>query len=460
MTDATLPYRGIKVKKPVVKISDDDIDDMLQKLRRQQAVWSQVSRGATSGDQIIAEYSGRIGNKKIVDSGDKPVALFLGTNQVRKKVQQSLIGSRPGDRIHVSIKHRMNNDNVKLAGRRVNYEYHVLDVLEEKIPALDKELARSLGVRNGSLNSLRKQVRNILHHQIDNLVRRNLREQLIDGLLDVYQATPSDDMNKKDIKAFRKQRIPSAKKRTTDKHVESGSTRAQSDRQQVLSRIIRKIIRENSITVDQAKVAAAIDAIAARSDNPEETGNRYHNNQELFSKVEASVLENQVLEFVLAHATVRETPVSYGKLCRELDGSGLAEANTVSQQSTVLPIIELTSDKKCEFCARNCCTYITQKIPSPRTKEDFSHLLWQISHQQVEAYKDTDGWYLMFRSRCEHLLANGRCGNYEQRMQICRKYSNDYCEFDAPAADSFKLNFKDYNSLLAYCKKRFPRWEY
>jgi hypothetical protein len=45
-------------------------------------------------------------------------------------------------------------------------------------------------------------------------------------------------------------------------------------------------------------------------------------------------------------------------------------------------------------------------------------------------------------------------------MQICRKYSNDYCEFDAPAADSFKLNFKDYNSLLAYCKKRFPRWEY
>jgi len=358
------------------------------------------------------------------------------------------------------MKHRINDGNPELAGNRVNYECHVLDVLEEKIPPLDKSFARGHGVTNGSLKSLRKQVASIMRHQIDNLVRRMVRQQLIDGLLYLDQSAASGNLHNKQDKVFARQRISPGNDSITCKEVDSCSTRAPFDRQHALSQILRRIIRENSITVDQNKVGAAIDAIAAATDNPEETANRYHNNQELFSKVEASVLENQVLEFVLEHAKVKEASASYGKLFRDFHGDGSAEAGAISARLADVPIIELTPEKKCDFCARSCCTYITQKIPTPRTKEDFSHLLWQVSHQQVEAYKDNEGWHLMFRSKCEHLLQDGRCGNYEHRMQVCRKYSNTYCEFDASAEEGFELDFKDYDALLAYCRRRFPRWEY
>ncbi|MHB1951624.1 MAG: YkgJ family cysteine cluster protein [Acidiferrobacteraceae bacterium] len=123
-----------------------------------------------------------------------------------------------------------------------------------------------------------------------------------------------------------------------------------------------------------------------------------------------------------------------------------------------LPIATITTDTKCGYCVGSkCCSYITQKVDAPRSRGDFDHLLWQVSHRGVSVYKDTDGWYLLFETRCDHLLSDGRCGIYDTRPQICRDYSNDYCEFDEPAERHFKLLFSDYESLLRYREQRFRR---
>ena len=119
----------------------------------------------------------------------------------------------------------------------------------------------------------------------------------------------------------------------------------------------------------------------------------------------------------------------------------------------------ITPESKCGFCTNSkCCTYITQHIPTPRAKQDFDHLLWQIAHQNVQVYKDEDGWFLLINNKCTHLQPGGRCGIYHTRPQICRTYSNDYCEYDAAAEDGFELFFDGYDSLLQYCKKRFKSW--
>jgi Fe-S-cluster containining protein len=117
-------------------------------------------------------------------------------------------------------------------------------------------------------------------------------------------------------------------------------------------------------------------------------------------------------------------------------------------------------ENKCSRCTNSkCCTYTTEALGvAPRAKSDFEHLLWQVSHEGVEIYKDSDGWFLLFVGRCEHIQPDGACGIYEERPQICRDYDNGWCEFDAPAEDGFELYFRNYAELLAYCKKRFKTW--
>ncbi|BAZ93180.1 Fe-S-cluster oxidoreductase [Thiohalobacter thiocyanaticus] len=122
--------------------------------------------------------------------------------------------------------------------------------------------------------------------------------------------------------------------------------------------------------------------------------------------------------------------------------------------------IEITPENKCGFCpGSKCCTYITQKIPGPRSMADFDHLLWQLAHRGVQAYRDSDGWYLLITHPCNFLQPDGRCGIYATRPQLCRDYTNDFCEFDQPAEEGFDLYFPDYASLDAYCRQRFRRWD-
>jgi len=120
----------------------------------------------------------------------------------------------------------------------------------------------------------------------------------------------------------------------------------------------------------------------------------------------------------------------------------------------------VTSENKCSFCTGSiCCTYVTQHLDTPRSKEDFRQLLWQVSHAHVKIYKDDDGWTLLVDGKCQHLQINGGCGIYEERPDICREHTNDYCEYDAPSEEGFELYFEDYYDLLKYCKKRFKSWD-
>lgn len=122
--------------------------------------------------------------------------------------------------------------------------------------------------------------------------------------------------------------------------------------------------------------------------------------------------------------------------------------------------IKITPENKCSFCTDSlCCTYITQHLDTPKSKADFQQLLWQVSHDNICIYKDDDGWTLLVSGKCQHLQINGDCGIYHTRPEICREHTNDYCEYDAPSEDGFDLYFTNYEDLLAYCKKRYKKWD-
>ncbi len=126
----------------------------------------------------------------------------------------------------------------------------------------------------------------------------------------------------------------------------------------------------------------------------------------------------------------------------------------------LIKVDDMTPENKCSFCTNStCCSYFTQQIDTPTKKYDFDHMLWQISHRDVQFYKDDDGWFLLINNKCTHLGERGVCAIYEDRPQVCRDYDNEWCEYDSSAEEGFELFFEDYDSLLSYCKKFFKNWD-
>lgn len=126
----------------------------------------------------------------------------------------------------------------------------------------------------------------------------------------------------------------------------------------------------------------------------------------------------------------------------------------------VTEVTNVTIDKKCSKCKKSiCCNSINQKIDAPRSIYDFDHLLWQVSHENINIFKDADGWFLHVHSRCDHLLSGGVCGIYDERPMVCREYDNDYCEFDESIEEASEHFFSSYKQFEKYCRKRFKKWD-
>jgi len=120
----------------------------------------------------------------------------------------------------------------------------------------------------------------------------------------------------------------------------------------------------------------------------------------------------------------------------------------------------ITIDKKCSSCKKSiCCNSINQPIPKPKTLEDFDHLLWQISHENINIFKDADGWFMHIYTNCSHLQPGGVCGIYDTRPWVCREYDNDFCELDESIPEASELFFETHKQFEKYCRKRFKRWD-
>ncbi len=121
---------------------------------------------------------------------------------------------------------------------------------------------------------------------------------------------------------------------------------------------------------------------------------------------------------------------------------------------------DIAIDKKCSKCKKSiCCNSINQKIPTPKSKEDFDHLIWQVAHENINVFKDSDGWFLHIQTRCMHLGDNGACGIYDTRPWVCREYDNDFCEFDESIEQASEYFFASPKKLEKYCRKRFKKWD-
>lgn len=114
----------------------------------------------------------------------------------------------------------------------------------------------------------------------------------------------------------------------------------------------------------------------------------------------------------------------------------------------------------CDKCGGQCCRYVAIGMDRPRTKTDYDHIRWYLSHENVNVFIDHDrGWYVEFRSPCENLMDDGRCAIYEIRPAICRSHGNleEECEFfDSPYREYFRTRLE----FEKYLKKRGIDWRF
>lgn len=294
---------GLVVEKPVVEVTDSDVDKMLEKLRKQRSSWEEVDRAAAEGDQVLIDFVGKIDGEAFEGGTAEGYPLELGSNRFIEGFEEQLIGLKAGDSKAVNVTFPETYQSEELAGKPAVFEVTVKTVKGPKLPDLDDpEFLQALGTQEGGAENLRREVRQSMERELKQKIGAKVKEQLLDKMLEANPIELPSALVEDEIRQMANQARQSmgmqGEQEVTDEIRAALGARAR--RRVGLGLLVGELIREKGFKADADKVRERIEEMAQSYEDPQAVLNWYYQDKSRLSGVEALVLEDQVVEWLLS----------------------------------------------------------------------------------------------------------------------------------------------------------------
>ncbi len=177
-------YRGIKLVKPPVEVTDEEVEEQLQALRRHFGSVNPVKedRALAEEDIAIIDYSAEIDGREIEELAQTDFYVEIGAGNFNKEFEKELVGMSKGDEKNIEITYPEDAVNAKVAGKTVTYHVTVKDIQERELPELDEEFAQRIGVGFKTVDDIRQRLREQIQKDKEEAVQSSLRNQIFDTL--------------------------------------------------------------------------------------------------------------------------------------------------------------------------------------------------------------------------------------------------------------------------------------
>lgn len=307
-------FAGIEVERKSADITEQDVDTMVETLRKQRQTWQDADRAAQDGDQVTIDFTGRIDGEEFQGGSAKGTRLILGSGRMIEGFEAGLVGAKAGEERLLKLKFPAEYHSQELAGKDVEFSVTVTKVSEPKLPELDDKFFASFDVKEGGLDAFRAEVRNNMARELKNAVRNNLRNQVIEGLLKLHQVDLPKALVQGEIDTLRQQAVQQygGGRQKFDASMLPGELfQGQAERRVSLGLIMNEIIQQKKITVDPQDVRRLVEELAESYEQPAEVVKWYFSNKDQLAQVEAMALEEAVIDHILAAAKVTDTACSY-----------------------------------------------------------------------------------------------------------------------------------------------------
>jgi len=302
---------NIKVSRPQVDIGDDDQEAMILNLRKQRAQWNAVERESVEGDRVIVDFDGRIKDQPVEGGQGTEVPVVLGQGSMLPDFEKALYGVRAADEKTFIVKFPKDYQAEELQGKKVEFRVTVHRVEEESLPPLDDSLAELFGVTDGGLEQLRSDVLDNMRREADQKIEAEIREQALNGLLDtnpieIPNSLRQEEMHAMQREAMRRLGIEDQKQAPPLENFADGAARRVQ-----LSLLIRQLIDDHGIVLNQEKLRQKVEALCSSYENSDEMVANYMGNPQILAQFEPMVLEQQAVEWLIGNGTENTTRVSF-----------------------------------------------------------------------------------------------------------------------------------------------------
>lgn len=307
---------SIAVKRPVSEVTDKDVEQMIEKLRKQRTTWNEVERKSKLDDQLTINFKGSIDGELFEGGTADNVPLVLGSNSMIAGFEDGLIGKSAGEQATVNVTFPADYQAENLAGKDAVFEVEVVKVSEPVLPEIDEEFIKAFGVEGAKVEDLQNEIRANMERELEDKLGAMVKERALDALLEANDLVIPNAMIKKEAQALKEQTKQNmeqyGQKSEMDLPLELFEDQAK--RRVSLGLLVAEVIKANEIKLDEDRVNGKIEQFAKTYEKPQEVIDYYNSNAEQMAMIQNIVLEEQVTDWVMEQVKVEDVKSSFEEI--------------------------------------------------------------------------------------------------------------------------------------------------
>lgn len=308
---------GRPMEKPALAVGDAEVDQTIDVLRKQRKVFEKVERAAQDGDQVVVDFVGRKDGEAFQGGTATDFGFVIGAGQMLKDFETAVTGMSLGETKNFDLTFPEDYHSGTLKGITAQFELTLKEVREARLPALDAEFAQALGITDGDLDKMRAEVRANLEREVKKRVGARVKEQVMNLLL---EANPIEvpkalvELESRHMAESAHQDMVQRGMDVSKMPVQPAWFTEQAVRRVKLGLILAEIVKKNELHAKPEQIRAQVEEFSQSYEDPASVVRWYYGDQQRMAQVEALVVEDNVVSWVLANTQVTEKPVSFDEL--------------------------------------------------------------------------------------------------------------------------------------------------
>ncbi|ATW44346.1 trigger factor [Glaesserella parasuis] len=305
---------NIEVEKPVVEITEADLDKMVDVLRKQQATFAETAEAAKADDRVTIDFVGSVDGEEFEGGKASDFVLAMGQGRMIPGFEEGIVGHKAGEQFDIDVTFPAEYHAENLKGKAAKFAITLKKVENIVLPELTEEFVKKFGSAK-TVEELRAEIKKNMQRELKNALTARVKNQVINGLLANNDIEVPSSAVAEEVDVLRQQAVQRfGGKPEMAAQLPAELFEADAKRRVQVGLLLSSVITSNELKVDEDRVKETIAELASAYEQPAEVVEYYAKNPRLTDNIRNVVLEEQAVEAVLAKAKVTEKASSFDEV--------------------------------------------------------------------------------------------------------------------------------------------------
>ena len=310
-------FKSSKVEKKSVEISESDVKKTIDVLIKQRAIFESVDRASKLGDQILVQLQSFINNEQIESTGEQSLEFVLGDSKRIKAVDDQLVGIKAGEKKEFEVKYPKDHNPAQLANQNVKYQINLIEVREGKLPEIDSNFAKSLGVDSGDIELMKEEIKTSLNQEVEKRIKADLKKQVFQLLVESHEMEIPKSLISMELNRMMQSTYDNLKKQGADMKevkLERAMFEESAIRTCKLRIVLASLVDANKLEASEAQIKSKVEEFATNFDDTEKAKKWFYDDPKRLDEPTALSTEDNIVEWFLKECKIESKKISFDEI--------------------------------------------------------------------------------------------------------------------------------------------------